>query len=108
MLGAQARDRKAEPGQRAGLEVLHEHVGARQQDAQQALVVVLGEVEHDRFLAAIEPHEIRALAVHHVVIEAGEVAFRPLDLDDARTGIGQPAGAGRRRHRLLKRHDEEV
>jgi hypothetical protein len=43
-----------------------------------------------------------------IVVEAGEVAFRPLDLDDARTRIGEPTGAHRRRHGLLERDDQET
>ena len=43
---AQARGREAELCQRAGLEVLHEHVGLRQHRLQQRLVVGLAEVEH--------------------------------------------------------------
>ena len=39
---------------------------------------------------------------------AGEVALGPLDLDDARAGIGEAAGAHRRGHRLLERDDENA
>ena len=56
-----------------------------------ALSSGLREIEHDRFLAAVEPDEIRALAVHDVIVVAREIALRPLDLDDARAGVGQPA-----------------
>jgi hypothetical protein len=38
---------------------------------------------------------------------AGEVAFRALDLEDACAGIGEPARAGRRSHRLLERNDKK-
>ncbi len=75
---------------------------------EQRLVLGFVEIEHDRFLAAIEPDEIAALAVHEIVIAAREVAFRPLDLDDARAGIGQPARAHRRGDRLFERDDEEA
>ena len=76
--------------------------------AKQRLVGGLVEIEHDRFLAAIEPDEIAALAVREIVVAAGEVAFRPLDLDDARAGIGEPARAHRRRDRLFERDDEQA
>ena len=76
--------------------------------AKQRLVGGFGEIEHHRFLAAVEPDEIAALAVHEIVIAAREIAFRPLDLDDARAGIGEPAGAHRRRDRLFERDDEEA
>ena len=51
---------------------------------------------------------MRALAVHDVIVVAREIAFRALDLDHARAGVGQAAGAVRRRHRLLDRDDEEA
>ena len=86
------------------------------------LVVVAGEIEHQRFLAAVEPDEIGALASiraftpvlptssrgRQLVVAAGEVALGPLDLDHARAGIGEAAGAHRRRHRLLERDDEKA
>ena len=108
MLLAQFRDRKAELGDRAGLQVLHEHVGLREQRREQRAVLALAEIEHDRFLAAIEPDEIRALAMHMIVVMAREVALRPLDLDHARAGIGEPAGRLRRRHRLFERDHEDA
>ena len=46
--------------------------------------------------------------MHDVVIAAREIALRPLDLDDARAGIGKLAGAHRRRDRLFQRNDEEA
>ncbi len=55
---------KAELGERAGLQVLHEHVGLREHGFEQRLVLGLAEIEHHRLLAAIEPDEIGALAVH--------------------------------------------
>ena len=108
MLAAQFCDRKSEFCHRAGFQVLHEHVGAREHRGQQRLVLGLGEIEHDRFLAAVEPDEIAAFAVHQRVVAAGEVAFRPLDLDDAGAGIGQAARAHRRRDRLFERDDEKA
>ena len=42
------------------------------------------------------------------VVAAREIAFGPLDLDHARAGIGEPAGAGRRRDRLFQRDDEQA
>jgi len=46
--------------------------------------------------------------VHHMVVVTGEIAFRTLDFDDTRAGVGEPAGALRRRHRLLDGNDEET
>src|ERR1700722_18312602 len=87
--------------------MLNKYTGAVQHPAEQRLVRGLGQIEHDRFLAAIEPDEIAALAVHEVVVAAREIALRPLDLDDARAGIGEPATAHRRRDRLFERDDEK-
>ncbi len=105
---AQPRYGEAELGERAGLEVLHEHVGLGEHGLEQRLVVGLAEIEHHRLLAAIEPDEMCALAVHDIIVGAGEIALRPLDLDDARTGVGHAAGALRRRHGLLDRDDEDA
>ena len=66
------------------------------------------EIEHHRFLAAIEPDEIGALAVDMVVVMAREIAFRALDLDHARARVGEPAGRLRRRHRLFERNHEDA
>ena len=111
MRAAQRREGKAELADRAGLEVLHEHVGLREHGGEQRLVVGAREVEHHRFLAAVEPDEIGAFSRNpprELVVVAREISVRPLDLDHARTGIGEPAGAHRRRHRLLERHDHEA
>ena len=108
MLAPQPFDREAELAHRAGLEVLHEHVGLREHGGEQRLVVGLGEIEDDRLLAAVEPDEIARLAVGDIVIAAREVALRPLDLDHARAGVGEPAGAHRRGDGLFERDHEEA
>ena len=108
MRAAQRLEGKAELADGAGLEVLHEHVGFREHGREQRLVVGAREIEHHRFLAAVEPDEIGALSRRELIVIAREISFRPLDLDHARTGIGEPAGAHRRRHRLLERHDHEA
>jgi hypothetical protein len=43
-----------------------------------------------------------------MVVLAGKVAFRAFDLDHPRAGIGETAGALRRRHRLLGRNDKKA
>src|SRR5215510_3459654 len=63
MRAPQRVERKAELGDGAGLEVLHEHVGLGEHRREQRLVVGAREIEHYRFLAAVEPDEIRALSV---------------------------------------------
>ena len=133
MRAAQRIEREAELGDGAGLEVLHEHVGLGEQRREHSLVLVAREVEHQRLLAAVEPDEIGALAFacgiraftpvfmrraastrgavarfRQLVVAAREVALRPLDLDHARAGIGEAAGAHRRRHRLLERNHQQA
>ena len=65
---AQSLDAVAELGERARLEVLQEHVGLGQHRLEQALVLGLGEVGDDGFLAAVEPDEVRAFPVHDLVV----------------------------------------
>jgi hypothetical protein len=112
-------EREAELGDGAGLEVLHEHIGLRQHRRQQRLVVGAREIEHHRLLAAVEPDEIGALSTtrafppvfarnRQLIVVAREIALRPLDLDHPRAGVGEPAGAHRRRHRLLERHHQKA
>ena len=107
IVAPQPGDGKPKLPHRAGLEVLHEDVGAPEHRFEQRLVAGLGEIEHHRFLAAVEPDEIAALAVREVVVGAGEIAFRPLDLDHARPGIREPACAHRRGDSLFERDDEK-
>src|SRR6185295_11887123 len=105
---AQAGHCKAKLRNRAGLEVLYEYVGVRQHRFEQCPVFSFAEVEHDRLLAAIEPDKIGALTVNDVIVVAREIAFRPLDLDHARAGIGETARALRRRDSLLDRNDKKA
>ena len=51
---------------------------------------------------------MRALAVHDVVVVAGEVTFRPLDFDHACACVGQVAGTMRRRHGLFDGNDQQA
>ena len=108
MILAQPGNGEAELCERPGLEILHEHVGALEHGLEQGLVLLLREIEDDRFLAAVEPDEIAAFAAGDGVVGAGEIAFGTLDLDHARAGVGEPAGAHRRRDRLLDRDDEKA
>jgi hypothetical protein len=104
---AQLRDRKAELVDRARLQILHEDIGAFEHGDKEAPIHRNGEIEHHRFLAAIEPNEIAALAMHQRVVAAREVAFRPFDLENARARIGKPASTHRRSHGLFERNDEQ-
>ena len=92
---------------RAGRGVLYEYVGARDHAVEQRLVPILLDVERDRLLAAIEPDEIARKPQPGAIVEAGEIAFRPLDFDHPCPGIGQPAGTQRRRDRLFQRHHQQ-
>ncbi len=108
IVAPQAVDREAELGDRAGFQVLDEHVGLGEQLFQERLVLCLGQVEDDRFLAAVEPDEISALALRQRVIAAREIALGPFDLDDARAGIREAARAQWGRHRLIHRNNEQA
>src|SRR6266478_6320103 len=74
MRAAQLLEREAELRHRAGLEVLHEHVGLGDDRREQRLVLFARKIEHQRFLAAVEPDEIRALAGRAVATRALAVA----------------------------------
>ena len=87
-------------------EVLDEHIGLGDDAVKQRRVVRALDVRDQRFLAAVEPDEVGALAAHKLVVAAGEVAFLALDLDDTRAGIGQARGTEGCRHRLLQRDDQ--
>ena len=91
-----------------GRQVLHEDVGAGDDAVQQGVVAGILDVEDDRFLAAVEPDEPGALAIHHMVVKPREVALRPLDLDDARARIGEPAGGEGRGDGLFDRDHQEA
>ena len=54
---------KSQLGQRAGAEVLHDDVGARQQPVQDLPSFRVLEIEGDALLVAVDAQEIRALAV---------------------------------------------
>ncbi len=89
---SQLRHREAEPIDRAGRQILNEDISAADHLAENGAVMFLLQVEADRFLAAVEPDEIGALTMHQVVVLAGEIAFGPFDLDDARAAVRELAG----------------
>ncbi len=108
VLGPEGRNAEAELVERTGLQVLQEHVGLRQHGFDESAVLGLGEVGHYRLLAAIEPDPVRALALDDVIVFAREIAFRPLDLDDAGAGVREPARRHGRCHGLVHRDDEQA
>jgi hypothetical protein len=97
----QRRVVQAEPGQRAGLEVLHHHVGAERQLARQRGAVGVLQVDADALLVAVEHRE-----------EAGAGAQQParglaadrLDLDHLGAQVGQHHAAGRAHHHVGELH----
>lgn len=98
-----------EPFGDTGREVLHEHVGAVEQRRHDRLRGVALEVEGDALLGAVEPDEVAGLAVHGLVVGAGEVAAaRPLDLEHARPEVGQVPGGQRRGDGLFAGHDGDA
>src|SRR5581483_11316959 len=66
-------------------------------------------VERQAFLGAVGPHEMRGETLHAVVVGAREIAHAgTLDLDHARTEVGELARAERRRDRVLERDDGDA
>src|SRR5262249_8461110 len=92
----------AEPGERAGLEVLDEHVRLAHDGLKQALVFRLIEVHHNRLFTAIEPSEMRALPVHQTVVLTRKVTLRALQLDDTGPGVRQLAAGQWGGHGLVE------
>ena len=74
---------------------------------QQVPVARVLDVQTDRFLAAIQPDEIGALPVRHMIVTAGEVALGALHLDHPRTRIRQAGTAIGRGDRLLQRYHQQ-
>ena len=104
----QCLDRQAEQVERAGFQVLHEHVGPGDQGSELVHRRRLPEIECHGFLAAVEPDEIGAAGGRGLVVESGEITFRPLDLDHPCAGIGEAGGAERGGHGLLDGDDEQA
>jgi hypothetical protein len=59
-------------------------------------------------LAAVEPNEIAGKAFGGFVVTAREVAFRALDFNNSRAGVGEAGGTVRRGDRLFERDDEKT
>ncbi len=89
------RGREAEALERAGPEVLDEHVGVVDERQQHVAVGVVLEVEDDRALVAIDELPPQAFAVARVApCQAAEgVAVGALDLDDVGAEVGEVASA---------------
>jgi hypothetical protein len=85
-----------------GREVLHEHVRAGDDLVQEPGIGRRLDVQYHAFLASVQPDEVRRFAVHDTIVVTREVPLRPLDLDDAGTGLGEPQRAQGRRHGLFE------
>ena len=97
---------KPHPLDSAGGKILDEHISAGDHRSEDGLILVLPQVQTDRFLAAVEPDEIGAFAVHDGIVRPREIPLCPFDLDDPGAGIRQPGCAIRRRDGLLHGDDE--
>ena len=86
---------EAEALERAGPEVLDEHVGIVDERQQDVAIVVDLEVEDDRALVAVDELPPQAFAVARVApCQAAQgVAVGALDLDDVGAEVGEVAGA---------------
>ena len=92
------------PGQphaveRAGREILHQHVAVLDQPVEDLLALGVLGVDRDRALVAVEHREIEAVGAFHVAqLPARDVAdARPLDLDAVGAHIAEQLRAGRTR-----------
>ena len=99
MPGLRARDRlvvQAEAGQAAGTEVLDEDVRALRQRVRHGLIPLVGQVEGDRPLVAVDRQVVRAVvaaAGRHPL--PGVVTGRALDLDDVGPEVAEHHGGVR-------------
>jgi hypothetical protein len=104
MFRAQLRRAQPQPLGRARRQVLHEHVGFRQQPLEHLLRRVVLDVEREALLRAVGPHEVRGQALDGLVVAARRIAAaRALDLDHARPHFRQLAGRERPGDHLLER-----
>jgi hypothetical protein len=82
--------------ERAGLEILDQHVGALEHLHQDGTAALGGKVEPDRALVAVDANEIgRVLAMEWRPPVAHFVAGRRLDLDHVSTVVGEDLRAKR-------------
>jgi hypothetical protein len=89
--------------------VLHQHVGTLQQTQQYLGRTRMLQIQRQALLAAVGPDEVRAQALHSLVIAAREVtAPGALDLDDACALVGELAGAEGRGDGMLERDDGDA
>ena len=101
--------REPQPRGGARREVLHQHVGLREQAVEDRRRLRVLDVERQALLAAVRPDEMRREPAHAAVVGAREVADAgALDLDDPGAEVGELARAERRRDRVLERDDGDA
>ena len=81
------------------------HIDTSNEALQPGAITFVAEIEHHRFLARIQPHEITALAVDRAVVATGKIALGALDLEHFGTGKYQTPRTEGRGGRLFQRHD---
>ena len=95
---------QTQPSGGARREVLQQHVGTADQPIQHRSGGRLLHIEGDAALAAIEPHEMAALAMDETIVVAGEIAdARPFDLDDIAAHVREVPAAQRRGDSVFQR-----
>jgi hypothetical protein len=100
---------QSQPLGRPGREVLHEDIRLRRQALHDRASLAGLQVDGDRLLAPVEPDEVRAGAVDHVVVAAREIAsVDPLHLDHPGAEVRQVPGRQRGGHGLFDRHDGDA
>ncbi len=108
MLLDESGRREPEPPESTRCQIADHNVGQFQESGKQRPVLRDAQVERDGFLAVVEPHEVRRQPAHRpVVMPCGVTTGRVLDLDHARSEVGEMPCAQRRGHRLLQGEDRD-
>src|SRR4029077_12490140 len=98
----QISGRKADAICRAWRQVLHKHIGARDQARHDLPRLGALEIERDRLLRPVEPDEMAGEAANGRVVAAREIArARALALDHARAELSELPGCERHGHGLF-------
>src|SRR5579863_1779625 len=89
-------ERQTHAVERAGSEVLNEHIASLHQPVEHLLAFGIFGIDGDRAFAAVEHGEVEAVGALHVAqLAAGDVAHsRALDFDHVRAHEGEKLGAG--------------
>lgn len=95
-----------EPPSCSRAEILHKDIGALEQRRKNLFALIGFHIKRQRFFGSVKPDEIARIAMHRLVIAAGEVAaVGSFDLDDASPQIGELARRIGRGDRLFETHD---